>query len=177
VLPLFSLSSEPPLSPTYGSRDGTHSHSPSPIEEAGASDTAPAVGSYGTTWSLPSLHNGSLRSSRVGQRKVKKTPCNSLFKHGLVRPTLTSRKYVLTCANRTDLVIHDPHRPNEIAHLIRVRSMVQVHLGPRQKILSAALLERESPQADCYACARTTTLIRRIPRSPLRYRPRSYGFV
>ncbi len=70
------------------------------------------VGSYGTTWSFPLLHNGYLRSCRVGQRKVKKTPCNSLFKHDLIRPTLAPRKHVLTCANRTDLVIHDPHRPD-----------------------------------------------------------------
>jgi len=81
------------------------------------------VVSYGTTWSFPLLHNGSPRPCRVGQRKVKKTPCNSLFKHDLIRPTLAPRKHVLTCANRTDLVIHDPHRPDAIAHLIRVRSM------------------------------------------------------
>jgi hypothetical protein len=81
------------------------------------------VGSYGTTWSFPLLHNGSLRSCRVGQRKVKETPCNSLFKHDLIRPTLTPRKHVLTCANRTDLVSHDPHRSDDLAHLIRVRSL------------------------------------------------------
>jgi hypothetical protein len=80
------------------------------------------VGNYRTTWSFPLLHNGSLRSCRVGRRKVKKTPCNSLFNHDLMRPTLTPCKHVLTCANRTDLVIHDPHRPDAIAHLIKVRS-------------------------------------------------------
>jgi len=83
------------------------------------------VGSYGTTWSFPLLHNGFLRSCRVGQRKVKKPPCDSLFKYGLIRPRLAPRKHPLTCLNRTDLVIHDPHRPDENAHLIRVRSMVQ----------------------------------------------------
>jgi hypothetical protein len=67
----------------------------------------------------------------VGQRKVKKTPCNSLFKHDLDWPTLTDGKHVLTCTNRTDLVIHDPHRPYGAAHLIRVRSMVQIFLGQR----------------------------------------------
>jgi hypothetical protein len=35
---------------------------------------------------------------RVGQRKVKETPCNSLFRHGLIRPALTPRKHALTCA-------------------------------------------------------------------------------
>ena len=88
------------------------------------------TGGYGTTWSSPLVNNGSLRSCRVGQRKVKKAPCNSLFKHDRIRPTLSLRKHVLTCNNRTDLVIHDPHRPNGAAHLIRVRSMVQVHLEP-----------------------------------------------
>jgi hypothetical protein len=71
-----------------------------------------------------------LRSCRVGQRKVKKTPCNSLFKRDLIRPTLALGKHVLTCTDRTDLVIHGPHRPEGASHLIRVRSMVQIHLGP-----------------------------------------------
>jgi hypothetical protein len=64
----------------------------------------------------------------VGQRKVKKPPCNSLFKHDLTRPTLAPRKHVLTCTNRTELVIHDPHRPDGPSHLIRVRSMHQACL-------------------------------------------------
>ena len=55
---------------------------------------------------------------------------DSLLEHGLRRPTMTPPKDVLTCANRTDLVIHDPHRPHVASHLIRVRSMVQIHLGP-----------------------------------------------
>jgi hypothetical protein len=78
------------------------------------------IGSYGPTWSFPLLHNGCFRPCRVGQRKVKESPCDSRFKHDLVRPILTPHKHVLTCANRTDLVIHDPHRPDGLAHLIRV---------------------------------------------------------
>ena len=60
--------------------------------------------------------------------KLKKTPCDSLLKHDLTRPTLSPRKHVLTCANRTDLVIHDPHRPSGLSHLIRVRSSVLLRI-------------------------------------------------
>ena len=107
----------------------THTSNPSTLLRA---RLCRLIGGYGTTWSFPLLHHGSFRSCRVGQRKVKKTPCNSLFKHDLIRPTLTPRKHVLTCANRTELVIHDPHRPDGLSHLIRVRSMVQIHLGPQE---------------------------------------------
>ena len=58
------------------------------------------------------------------KEKLKERPCNSLFKADLIRPTLIPRKHALTCANRTDLVIHDPHRPDRFAHLMRVRSLV-----------------------------------------------------
>ena len=44
-------------------------------------------------------------------KKTQESPCNSLFKPDLIRPLLTPRKHALTCANGTDLVIHDPHRP------------------------------------------------------------------
>jgi hypothetical protein len=37
-----------------------------------------------------------------GKEKTKKSPCNSMFKHGIIRPTVTSRKRVLACANRPD---------------------------------------------------------------------------
>jgi hypothetical protein len=90
-------------------------------------DTGPAWSALTERrWLFPLLHNGSPQIVQVTQRKLKKTPCDSLFKHDPIRPSLTPCKYVLTCPNRTDLVIHDPHRPDGLAHLIRVRSVAQV---------------------------------------------------
>jgi hypothetical protein len=91
------------------------------------------IGSYGTTWSFPLLHNGSIQIVQGGQRKLQETLCDSLFRPVLSRPSLTRRKHALTCTNGTELVIHASHRPVALAHLIRVRSMVQLHLGPPTK--------------------------------------------
>ena len=78
------------------------------------------VGSLGTMWSSPFVAQ---RLHQIvqggGSKKSQDTPCNSLFNHDLIRPTLTPRKHDLTCANRTDLVIDDPHLPDGASHLIR----------------------------------------------------------
>jgi len=59
---------------------------------------APAIWHLRNDVVVPVVAQRLFQIVQVTQRKLKKTHCNSLFKHDLTRPTLTPRKHALTCS-------------------------------------------------------------------------------